>query len=60
MTSGDANGDGVIDDADVADIQNHFHEVGAKPQDLDQDGMVTPQDLRSMLHNRGATTHVPK
>lgn len=60
MASGDANNDGVIDDLDVADIQNHFHEAGIKNQDLDHDGMVTPQDLRSMLQNRGAASHVPK
>ncbi|MFK7968904.1 MAG: dockerin type I repeat-containing protein [Bacteroidia bacterium] len=60
MASGDINGDGVIDDMDIAEIQNHFHEAGIKNQDLDHDGLVTPQDLRSMMHNRGASSHVPK
>ena len=56
---GDANGDGVMTQADLSTVLDNFNMVGVGlPGDLDGNGTVNGADLNIVLSNMGGQTAV--
>lgn len=51
--TGDVNGDGCVDDIDLARILRMFGQSGELPEDLNDDGTVDDADLAIVLENFG-------
>ena len=54
LTNGDVNGDNVVDDADLLEVQFNFGNSTTAPADLNGDGIVDDADLLIVLFNFGA------
>ena len=54
VPTGDANGDGCVDDSDVIIVLSAFGTVGSHPADLTRDGIVDDSDLLTVLFHFGS------
>ncbi|MCA9220241.1 MAG: hypothetical protein KDA71_07920, partial [Planctomycetales bacterium] len=56
MLTGDVNGDGVVNDADLVELRSAFGQVGDNlPGDVNSDGIVDLADFQIVKDNQGLT-----
>jgi hypothetical protein len=53
--TGDANGDCVVDDADLLEVLFNFGATGSTTADVNCDGVVDDADLLTVLFNFGSS-----